>query len=524
MQIVPDSFHEAAQRGIRAHTWGFRASFTKEFDDDVEFAMWDVSDWDGGDLWSPPEDNPIQAWDFYDYSDYTDRVVEMEWNREIDFPYSVHAAMADFTLNNYDNYFTPGQGSPIDGYILPKRPVRLYAGFRGQGLLQQFVGITQGMPILSSQDKRAIFHALDFLSEMYAMPLTETVAMSNVTTDEVLAKLFEQFGLAETQYSLALGRNRIPFVFFERGKNAGNAFRELMQAEGGNLWIDEQGIIRFEQRLLPIQDPVMLFNDSNVEHLTLSTEAEIINTVRIRSNIRAVQPFQVIYDSSDELGNTTFIEPLVIPASSSLFVPIDLTDPLLTVSMPTIGEKVDDSWFSVIDGDGNPVASDVSITLEDLRTNNYVMLFENDNAFPVQITRIQIWGEPARIVDELQYEAYDEDSVSAYGELVLGGDTIQNNFFGSESNAESFALTIIDAYKDFGGVIELSVKGDPSLQLGDIIEVDTRDVSGNYKVIKINEARRDSRATTILRASKYTPREWAFWDVSLWDGGDLWSP
>lgn len=521
MQSVPQSFHDIAQNGIRPHTWGLRMSFSKEFDDSITFFILNTSVLNGIDVLSPSADNPIQAWDFYRYDNYTDRVVDMEWSREIGFPYSVAAAIADFTVNNYDDYFTPGKGSPIDGDILPKRPLRLFAGFRGQSDLQQFVGLTQGMPVIDSKTKVAQFHALDFLSAMFSMQLTGLIAMAGVTTDVVLSAIFEQFGLSPSQYVLATGRNVIPFVFFDKGKNVGNAFRELMQAEGGALWIDEQGIIRFEQRLLPISTPVMHFNDSNVEDIVGSGDSEIINTVRIRSDIRAVQDFQPVYTSTDPETGQSLIEPITVPSGGSTFHTADLEDPLLSVSTPTIGQKTDNSWFVVTNMSGDPVISNVSITLTNLNNNNYVMLFENTNGFPVLVTQVEVWGEPAKIIDEIRYEAYDEDSVAAYEEQVL---EIDNNMFGSESNCESFALTIIDAYKDFNGVIEMSVKGDPSLQLGDIITVDTRDIIGQYKVIKITNTMRDSRATQVIRARRYEPRDWFFLDIDVLNGTAVLAP
>lgn len=519
MQTVPDSFHISAQNGIRPHTWGFWASFPKNIDDTVEFAIWDVSEWDAGDLWAPSDDNPIAYWDYYDYLNYSDRLVSMEWTRQMDFPYSVQSALCDISLNNYDNFFTPGSGSPIDGYILPKRPFRLYSGFRNSSTIQQMVGITQGMPVLDTKEKIADFHGLDFLSEMFSMPLNTLVAMHNVRTDEVLSEIFQQFGITPSQYNLAQGRNKIPFVFFQKGSNAGEAFRMLMQAEGGMLWIDEQGVIRFDQRLLPLQDPVMLFNDSNVEDISTTGDSEIINTVRIRSVIRDVQGFQPIYTKAASTGTSNLF---VIPPNSTKEMEASLQDPCLSVVTPTLGISSNVSWFTARDSLDNPVNSDVSVISDELRQNTYVMTFENNNAFAVEINAIEVWGEPAKEVDVIEYEAYDTDSVAAYGEQVL---EIDNNMFGSESNCESFALTIIDAYKDFSSVIQMSVKGDPSLQLGDIIDVDTRDFRGIYKVIKISNSYRDSRAEQTITARIYNQRSWAFWDVSVWDGTeDVWAP
>lgn len=521
MQQVSNEFHLMAQNGVRPHRYGLWISFPKNYDDNVEFAIWDVSDWDGGDLWSPIEDNPIAYWDYYDYYDYTDRVVDMEWAREIDFPYSVQSAIADFTIINYDDYFTPGKGSPIDQYILPKRPFRMYAGFSGASVVQQIVGVTQKMPVISNNEKTAKFHALDFLSEMYTMQLNTVVAMANVRTDEVLAEIFTQFGITPDQYNLAQGRNVIPFVFFDKGKNAGNAFREIMQAEGGQLWLDEQGVIRFDQRLLPIEEPVLTFDDTNTNTIETSGDSEIINHIIIRSDIRKVQDFQPVFSSSDEFGNNLLTDPIIIPANGSKFVPFDLQDPLLSVSTPTLGQESDDSWFTALNGNV-PVTTDVSIGLTDLNNNNVVFLFENDNAFPVTIDRVEVWGEPAKIVDSIRYEAYDQDSIDAYGDQLL---EIDNNMFGSESNCESFALTILDSYKEFSSIIEMSVKGDPSLQLGDIIEVDTRDFQGTYKIIKISNVYRDNRAEQVIKARLYNPRQWSFWDdpETLWDIG-IWAP
>lgn len=521
MQITGDGFHTLAQRGIRPHIWGFWASFPKNYDDTIEFGEWDTSVWDGGDLWRPVEDNPLQQWDYWEYHNYSHRIVDMSWEREIDFPYSVTSAIANVTINNYDGYFTPNSGSPIDQYILPERPIRLYSGIKTKDILQQFVGVTQGMLELDAKTNNAKATAMDWLSAMYKMPLNKTVAMSDVTTDEVIAELLQQFGLTPSQYNLAQGRNRIPYVFFERGKNAGNAFRELMQAEGGNLWLDEQGIVRFEQRLLPVQDTVLRFNGSNIKDIKILDDSTIINSVRIRSVIRRVKEFQKVWDSVDDQGINQFTEPLVVPANGTVFYEAQLTDPLVSVVTPTLGEKLDTSWFTALNGT-TPVTSNVSISLDELRTNTYVMMFDNDNSYPVTIDRLVFWGEPAKYYDEIDYKATDQDSIDKYGDRVLD---IENDFFGSLANARSFAQTILDAYADLDNTIELSVKGDPAQQLGDIIEVDTRDVQGHFKIVKITQSYSSSAVNQILKARHYEPRHWAFWDEALWDSTEtVWAP
>lgn len=521
MQTVADSFHDAAQGQVIPLAWANYISFTKEFDDDVEFFTFDSSVFDGIDLLAPTEDNPINYWDYYKYAEYTDRVINMEWSREIDFPYSVSAAIADFTLNNFDDYFTPDSGSPIEDYILPKRPVRLYAGYQNATILQQFVGITEKTPVRDDNAKTIAFHANDYLTEIFALQLIDVIAMQDVTTDVVLAAIFTQFGLSPSSYSLAVGRNIIPFVFFDKDKNAGNAIREIMQAEGGNLWIDEQGIIRFEQRLMPVDTPVMTFDDGNVIDIQSLGNDEIINTVRITSDVREVQPFQTVYSNAREADTefTSIGDPFIIPASSSRPFNAELTDPLISASEPTLGELTDDSWFTAVDMAGNPVTMNVSITGGSLNTNQYVMFIDNNNAFDIQIDQMVVWGEPARIVNQIRYTASDEDSVEKYEEQVLD---ITNDFFGSYSNCDSFAETIIDAYKEHDPVIEMNVKGDFALQLGDIIDVNARSFVGDYKITSITNTM--SPYMTKIKARRYIPRDWFTFDVDEFDGPALLAP
>lgn len=521
MQTVPTQFHDAAQGEIIPLDWGLRISFDKQFDPSLTFFTLNVSILNGMDILAPSDDNPLQEWDYYRYLDYTSRVISMEWTREIDFPYSVSSSMADFTVNNFDDYFTPDSGSPIDQYILPKRPLRLFAGYRNASTLQQFVGITEKTPVRDENAKTASFHALDFLSEIFQTNLSDIIAMQNVTTDVVLEAIFTQYGLSPASYSLAKGRNIIPFVFFDKDKNAGNALRELMQAEGGNLWIDEQGTIRFEPRLNSSSTPVIEFNDTNVIDITSTGDDEIINYVKIISDVRAVQEYQPVFTNAREAGQvwSPSGDPFVIPANTSRPYPADLQDPCISAEEPTLGEASNISWFTAIRSDGTPVNSNINVTGSALNNNQFVVFIENNNSFPIEIDQMEIWGEPAKIINEIRYEAKDQDSIDKYEEQKL---EINNNFFGTYSNCDSFAEIIIDAYSENAPVIEMSVKGDYSLQLGDIIDVQARSYDNTYKIISISNTINQYRCT--IRARRYGIREWFTLNVSVLNGTHVLAP
>lgn len=523
MQTVSDDFHAAAEGSIIPLAWALRIAFTKEFDDDVTFFTLDQSVLDGPDVLAPTDEQPIQLWDKYEYDDFSDRVIDMEWSREIQFPYSVQAALADVVLDNHDNYFTPNSSSPLSDYILPKRPIRIFAGYQNAETVQQIVGVTQGMPEISDLERTASFHILDFLSEMFNMQLTDTIAAQDIRTDEVLALMFEQFGLEPSAYSLARGSNTIPFLFFEQGKNAGEAFNELMLTEGGKLWLDEQGIIRFDRRLTLLTAPVTEIGTNKIVSIGVIEDDNIINTVRIKSNVRKVQDFQPIYTNARPESEAPTLDANVftVSASGSAFYPYAaLSDPALNATTPTLGRKTDTSWFSAYDGNGDLVSSGVSVSFSQLNQNNYTMQFTNANAYDVYIDQVEVWGQPAKVVDRINYQAYDPDSVEKFGERVF--ESPESEFFGSVSNCDSFAEWIIDAYKDYGGKIEMTIKGDYSLQLSDIVDVDYSNYTGTYRLTRADA--RLSDGTQRVEAERYRQRNWFVLDVSELDSAAVLAP
>lgn len=211
----------------------------------------------------------------------------------------------------------------------------------------------------------------------------------------------------------------------------------------------------------------------------------------------------------------------MFPASSTGQYIIKLNDPLGGYSEPRLGFLSGDSWFTAQTKGGTDVVTNISVTHSILSVNTLTLTFTNTNSFDVYMNAIEVYGQPARIVDTLNYEAYDQGSINQYGEHLL---KIENDMFGSESNCESFAYTTIDAYSQFDSIIEISVKGNPALQLGDIIWVDTKKIAGQFQIIKISNSISPSGVTQVLKAKRYNPRHWFTLDKSLLNGQDVLAP
>lgn len=521
MQAVSDKFDAHARGQVRPLSWGLFLSFTKEYNDETKFFTLDESLLDSNDLLVADGENVIQQWDYYKYLDYTSRVGSVEWTREISFPSSVTLAMADFALNNYDQYFSPNSLSPVSDYIIPKRPVRIMAGF-GRERIPQFVGLTEKMPRITDNGV-ALFHANDFLSKIFDLELKETIASNNIRTDQVLALIFDQLGLSESQYNLSIGSNLIPFLFFNKGQNVRTIISKLMEAELGNLWLDEKGVIRFEPRMLPNESNDYNFDKSNVNNIEMITDENIINSVSINAKIRKLQAFQPIYIKTTTENEDEQYK-IRVEAGGTKMHYVNLEDPCLSVAEPELSLiPLQSSWFTAKKDDNSFVSSGVAISYENLYSNTYVVTFSNTNAFAVTVDTLEVWGEPAKIVDYIEYTDKNLDSIEKYEEKSL---VIDNDFIQDLDQAKNLASIILLYYSEHSNTVELDVKGSPAIQLGDIIDLDLDSVQGNYKITKIVNKLMDGKFTQMLRAIKYSPIQWFFLssdtkNMSLLDGEDL---
>lgn len=482
---------------------------------DVGYFTLDQSLLDGTSLLGSSEDNPIQLWDTYDYTDYTDRLVSVDMEHSFEFPYSVQSAVADFVFENTDNYFTPTRGSVIDDYNLPRRPIKIYAGFAGETVVPQFVGITEGMVDIDEKKAVAKYTAFDFLTEIAELTLDNTIAMRNVRTNEVLAKIVEQFGVLPSQYNFENGDNIIPFVFFDKGQNAGEAIRKLVQAEAGRFWLDEMGILRFQKRYTVTQQPMITLPEYSIVSIKPSGANKIINHINITCDLREVQEYQTVYTKKGTGDSTSNL--WVVDAGATITRQCSLEDPCYDVQLPTLGHATSVSWFTAKTAGGDEVTEGITTTGE-LSTNAYTVTFTNSNDFAVEIDEIELWGEPAKVYDVLEYDSYDDESVEKYGEQLL--EINDNQFFQSFNQAQNFAVYTLSERANYNANLDLTIKGDFSLQLGDYIEIEG-DYAGAYVIDGIKWHLGVGNLETTLKVHKYNPVEYFMLDVSRLDGTDV---
>lgn len=503
MQTVPTQFDNLSKGDVRPLSWGFRASFPKDLDPAITFFTLDESLLDGPDVLSPVGTDNILPWDQFDYDNYDERIVSMEWQRERLVPYSVTQAMADITLNNYDGYFTRGSNSPIDQYLLPRRPVRIFAGFNNINI-PQFVGLSETVPIVDRTTRQASIHCMDFLTYLFDRSIDSTVMYENLKTDQILDNLLQELGLIPDQYSLDEGFNEVVFFYVEKGQKFGEIVKKLMEAELGSLYMDELGVIVFKNRLSETSGVTKTFNSDNIIDYSIQGEDTIINVVEIKANIRKVQDRQVIFTLSEK--------PVIMDGTSLFF---QFQDPVTSM---------DDVEFftanSLEDGSGTDLTSNISVTSFDLFSTSVKVTFANSGA-DAFLTSLTLYGTPATAETKIYLPITDEPSIAQFEERIM---TIENDYIQSNDAANSLALSILNYYKDYANTIELSVQGSYAQQLGDQIHVEIDSINADYRITKIVNILEGARFTQRLTARIYNIPAFFTLDVSILDGPDVLSP
>lgn len=475
MQTTNAVFDQGAIADAINPSWQLRISWDKAFDDAVTFFTLDTSLLDGVDVLAPSDNNVVQEWDKYEYADYSDRVIGIEITREELEPFSVVQSFADITLNNYDDYFTQNSGSPIDTYILPKRPVRILLGFKGQNL-PQFIGLTEKLPQVDKKARTAKIHMMDFLSFLFTKKIDNTSLLENYSTGEILAYLLDELGLAPDQYNFtSTSFNRIPYFFVEKDQNFGDVVRELMKAEQGRLYMTEDGVITFQNRQDYPTTPVWTFNKENTNNYEVSGEDDLINFVDLTSEI---------LDEMQEQSVWTLAERTLVRAGQSVDIWSSYSDPVTTVTTPTYSPiTVGASYFRTTeDAEGQIPYTSISLDSITNFSKASKLTFENTGTTDAYVVSVDIWGTPVKVVDTIRVQDIDQTSIDKYEEARY---ELETKYIQKRSDAISKAAVLLDDYKDIGSILDIDVKGNPALQIGDPVTVDLDGYDGEYTISKI---------------------------------------
>lgn len=398
----------------------------------------------------------------YRYFDESSYVTSLAWERGLRMPIGgLNKAYAEARLDNTSGRFTPrymGGSSELFTAILPRRPMIINAGFDVDGIdiaIPQFAGVLDRQPQVNSRDRTIGIHAADYVDFFFNRFLDKEIMFTSQRTDEVLTTLFGSLGMSTAQYDFDYGINFIPFGLFEKGTRFSNIINQLVEAENGQLYQDESGIFKFENRQhwdsAPYTEVQKVIYTADVINAESPDDDHLINVVEILSNPRVKLPQQVVFTLS------TSIE---IPSNSDKELFVDFTDPMLEVETPVHVAN------SSSDNTGDDTTASVTLKSASIFAKAAKYIYTNNSDTANFITKLTIEGRPARVLNPIYTRAQDDSSVTAYEERPY---KLENDYIQSESWADSFAQILLNDFSEIENLQRIVIRAKPELQFGDLI-------------------------------------------------------
>jgi len=525
MQTVSPLFTERTNKRVRKLAASTQIAFTKTRSTATRYFTAGVSMVGGPDPIGPPTNvGDITEWDKYNYTDYSNRILNLEATHEMDITGNLTMAIADVELVNTDDIFTPDVDPTIGEFVQsPHRPIKLGAGF-GLQTIPVFVGITEKAPTLSEDKKTAKFHAIDFIKSISSIKIGQGQMYVDERIDTVINDLLITWaGLSPTQFVLDPGMRAIPFIYFKKDTTLGDAITQLCQSEMATFFEDESGVLRLwnRQHLVSGTTPVWTFNRDNCREITYPDVKNVINTVEVFSKVRKVQANQKLW----ELTGAQKVSP-----GGELVLFADFKDdygdlPVISIDEPDYITFASTSYYSTNlaqDGTGDTGDDDIAITTFNEFATGCKVVFTNTGSADVYITAMEIFARPAKVISEIYHFAQDATSVGKYEEQVH---EINNDFIQSESFAKTISAMLIADRANPSGVREIEVtRGVPQLQAGDLVTFDDGKNSGTYYIQKKTTAVGKGGLVQVLTLVKRSIQSYFTVGISMVGGTDVIAP
>lgn len=528
MQSVSNTFVQKATGPVRGPTARCLMSIVKDFDAAISFFTIGTSTIGGGDI-IRGDNSVIQEWDKYRYQDFSSKILSMEYTRESEAPTNAMTmAIADVVLDNSDDRFTPENTSgPYYGHLKPMRPIKLYLGFQHAEQIPVFVGLTEGRPEIDDKAKTVKFHCIDFLRSISQITLENEIILEDYTTSAAISYLLQSVaGLTTSQFVLDTGTVTIPFLYFKKESKLGDALREIAEAELGSIYMDEAGMIRFQNRTNWNNHTLMFgFDKSSVLEINTPSDDKIINVVEVKARPRAVQANQLLWESAQAIE----LQPNSVTEIFANFKDEYGDLPVTTVDVPVYLTSATTSLFATNDdrdGAGSTHVGEVTLTADDQFSTAYRMEFTNTADVIVYITQLEIWARPAKVTNDIFLRVQDDDSIGTnnegFNERVH---QIDNDFIQDESAANTIGQMILVDRAEAEDVRTLLVKGMPHLQVGDLVGYKDRKVNQTYFLTRINGIlNKSSGFRQTIMISRRTQQQYFRIGISTIGGTDLIGP
>jgi len=466
--------------------------------------------------------------DKYQYTNETANVESYTISRKMsNLPWGVIMGTANITLLNANNRFTPKYDATIGNYILPDRPIRLGVGINDE-YINLFTGYSE-MPKSSISSRKTTIVAWDAL-KFLSNKKSSLQAFVNTSADQIIIALLQEQGFGVGQYNIEPStQNKIGYLPVQ-DLIVTDIFKQICEAEGALMFCDENGVINFWNRIHLNNNSTSkwTFNYSNM------TNVDWDNTPIVNDAIVVAKPFKIAaFNKVWENGQSYAVQP-----NSSLDVFADFRDdigsfPLISIVTPVnITTAVTSSWQANQnqDGTGAEVNSGIALTSTYLFGERYRMTFANTTNAVIYLTKIQLYGTPAKVQVVDSKEQTDATSIANYGinpdnngQIV----TIDNNLVQDAATANALAYIYVKLFSTPLQRLKATVFGVPQLQLGDFVTVNEETTGQTLAMVVVGndiEVTQNGKLAQTLSLEQRSTYQYFTIGVSRIGGSDYLAP
>ena len=455
-----DPLTTAAARRVRHPVQSVRVSWKKQIQNSFTLFTIGVSSIGGGD-YIPFSGSIISDWNKFIYFDESENVTQLSHEHTLNLPLGgAVRQLADVTLRNESGRYLPdymGGNSELFTALLPSRPIIINTGFEFNGvdvMEPQFVGVLRETPEVNIRNREVELHAADFINFLSNKQVDAAAMFTGVYADTAIANILSTLGFATAQYELDQGLNQISFAMLPAGTKYIDFIDEIVKAENGHFYQDEQGILQFANRQRWTQSPhnsvQEIISTVDVLDAIVPDDDHIINIVNVTSSPRKKQATAQIY---------SLVSPIQLdPEQTEVFISFD--NPVLAASAPSYTVN------SSSDGSGSNLTASVSILHTDLFAQAVKYRFHNSSGQVGYITALTIDGREATVTEQIFHREVDGSSLTAYDERLL---EINNDYIQDRSWAQSYALLMLNRFSEPDSLQEITIRAKPNRHIGDLI-------------------------------------------------------
>jgi hypothetical protein len=347
-----------------------------------------------------------------------------------------------FAVDNLSYMFTPANDKgPLFGLLAPGVGVKSFYGLEIEPEVFEYVPL--GVYFVSewnapSQGVQATITSYDLLFDLQEESVPMLRMQENTTIAELLLALFEGLGLAREQYEVDSNINdRIPYGFIPEG-NVGAALAPLCEAGICRVCVNRFGVVR-ATRGIPTKEAVLTWDDVN-------QVMEIENP----------EKFNAIY------GKVT--------------VAVNIPSLRRTSDLATINEievNSGDTFFERASYSKAPVLSIDSVSVRGGTGTRTKEIAYGTNNIDITLENGSKKSETVGVFVQGVYCSFVSREVSgltpgATSKKVL---PIKNQLIQTEIHAMKLIQAIAPAVADSFAYFELVTRGDPRVEVGDVLKI-----------------------------------------------------